>query len=37
MKKKTGLLIANVGSPLSPRRGDVRRYLQKFLMCMKCL
>lgn len=37
MKKKTGLLIANVGSPLSPRRGDVRRYLQKFLMDPKIL
>lgn len=37
MKKKTGLLVANVGSPLSPRYGDVRRYLQQFLMDPKIL
>ena len=27
----TGLLLVNLGTPASPRRGDVRRYLREFL------
>ena len=31
MKKKTGLLLVNLGTPDSPKTGDVRRYLFEFL------
>ncbi len=34
---KIGVLIANVGSPLSPRVRDVRSYLHRFLMDKKIL
>jgi protoheme ferro-lyase len=30
-KMATGLLIVNLGSPVSPSTRDVRRYLQEFL------
>ena len=29
---KTGLLLLNLGTPDSPRPGDVRPYLREFLM-----
>jgi ferrochelatase len=31
MKKKTGVLLMNVGTPDSPKVGDVRKYLSQFL------
>ncbi|MCF8258718.1 MAG: ferrochelatase, partial [Flavobacteriales bacterium] len=31
MKKKTGVLLINVGTPDSPKVGDVRKYLSQFL------
>lgn len=31
MTKKTGLLLINLGTPDSPKLGDVRRYLSEFL------
>lgn len=30
-KKKTGVLLVNLGSPASPKTGDVRRFLREFL------
>lgn len=32
MKAKKGILLVNLGTPLSPKTGDVRRYLREFLM-----
>ena len=32
MKKKTGILLVNLGTPDSPETPDVRRYLREFLM-----
>ena len=29
---KTGVLIVNLGTPDSPKTGDVRRYLRQFLL-----
>lgn len=31
MKQKTAILLLNLGTPDSPRKGDVRRYLTQFL------
>lgn len=31
MELRTGILLVNLGSPESPRTGDVRRYLREFL------
>ncbi|MEO6720615.1 MAG: ferrochelatase [Ferruginibacter sp.] len=32
MRKKTGVILMNLGSPDSPKEKDVRRYLKEFLM-----
>lgn len=31
-KRKTGVLLVNLGTPDSPKTGDVRKYLREFLM-----
>ena len=31
MELRTGILLVNIGTPESPRTGDVRRYLREFL------
>jgi ferrochelatase len=36
-RQKTGILVANIGSPLSPRVREVRSYLHRFLMDKKIL